>query len=202
MEIKRIIKTIIKTIITYFYNWPYILKFKNFGRNSFIGKRTIINLAGQGIFIGNNVRFGNDLRLSCYSSTSAQVPYIEIQDSVYAGNHISILTADTVVIENNVLLASYINIIGENHSINPESAEHYGKQPLQASSIIIKEGAWIGQSVSILSGKSGIIIGKKSIIGTGSVVTKSIPDYSIAVGNPAKVIKTYNFDKHVWENLS
>ncbi|HFR3449536.1 TPA: hypothetical protein ACHU7I_002122, partial [Streptococcus suis] len=194
--------TIIKTIITYFYNWPYILKFKNFGKNSFIGKRTIINLAGQGIFIGNNVRFGNDLRLSCYSSMPNQVPYIEVQDGVYAGNHISILTADIVVLEKEVLLASYINIIGENHSINPESEDNYGKQPLQTSSIRIREGAWIGQSVSIISGKDGIVIGKKSIVGTGSVVTKSIPDYSIAVGNPAKVIKTYNFDKHVWEKIT
>ncbi|HFR3365768.1 TPA: acetyltransferase, partial [Streptococcus suis] len=111
-------------------------------------------------------------------------------------------TADIVVLEKEVLLASYINIIGENHSINPESEDNYGKQPLQTSSIRIREGAWIGQSVSIISGKDGIVIGKKSIVGTGSVVTKSIPDYSIAVGNPAKVIKTYNFDKHVWEKIT
>lgn len=195
------IKNVIKTILTYFFNWQHIIRFKHFGRNSFIGKRTIVNLAGKGIFIGQNVRFGNDLRLSCYSSTPTQIPYIEIQDGVYAGNHISILTADSVVIEKEVLLASYINILGENHSTDPESILGYGHQPLITSPIRIKEGAWIGQNVSILSGRDSLTIGKKSIIGTGSVVTKSVPDYCIAVGNPAKVIKRYNFEEHTWENI-
>ena len=44
----------------------------------------------------------------------------------------------------------------------------------------------------------GVKIGKYSVIGAGSIVTKSIPDYSMAVGTPAKVIKKYNFDKHCW----
>lgn len=47
-------------------------------------------------------------------------------------------------------------------------------------------GVWIGFNVSILP---GVKIGKKSIIGAGSVVVNDIPDHSIAVGNPCKVIK-------------
>ena len=42
----------------------------------------------------------------------------------------------------------------------------------------------------------GVIIGKKCVVGAGSIVTKSIPDYSIAVGNPARIIKRYDFSKH------
>ena len=57
---------------------------------------------------------------------------------------------------------------------------------------------WIGEKVCIMS---GVKIGRKCIIGGGSVVTKSIPDYSIAVGNPAHVIKQYNFKKHIWETV-
>ena len=48
----------------------------------------------------------------------------------------------------------------------------------------------------------GVKIGKKCVIGAGSIVTKSIPDFSIAVGNPAKIIKEYNFDTHEWEKRS
>ena len=48
----------------------------------------------------------------------------------------------------------------------------------------------------------GVTIGKKVIVGAGSVVTKDIPDYCIAVGNPARVIKQYNFKKHFWEKVN
>lgn len=48
---------------------------------------------------------------------------------------------------------------------------------------------------------SDVTIGKCSIIGAGGVVTKDVPDYSIAVGNPAKVIKKYNFTQHCWERV-
>jgi acetyltransferase-like isoleucine patch superfamily enzyme len=59
----------------------------------------------------------------------------------------------------------------------------------------IEKGCWIGEKVIILP---GVNIGERSIIGAGSVVTKSIPAYSIAVGNPARVIKTWNKDSKQW----
>ncbi|GAB1482744.1 hypothetical protein MASR2M78_15600 [Treponema sp.] len=58
---------------------------------------------------------------------------------------------------------------------------------LSATTVEIQENVWIGEFVTILP---GTIIGRGSVIGSNSVVTKSIPEYSIAVGNPAKVIKT------------
>lgn len=193
------IKQFVKTSLTYLFNWQHIIRFKKIGKNVVIGRRTITNFAGEGIFIGNNVRFGNDLRLSLYSSNSFQKPKIVIKDNVYAGNHISLLTASDIIIEEDVLMASYINILGENHSMDPMSSLTYGKQPLTTAPITIKNGAWIGQNVSILCGTNGITIGEKCIIGAGSVVTKSIPDFSIAVGNPAKVIKKFNFTSQSWE---
>ena len=45
----------------------------------------------------------------------------------------------------------------------------------------------------------GVSIGKKTIIAAGSVVTKNVPDYSIAAGVPARIVKKYNFKKHKWE---
>ena len=68
-----------------------------------------------------------------------------------------------------------------------------------ANDVFIGEGSWIGEKVCILSGVS---IGKKCIIGAGSVVTKSIPSYSIAAGNPAKVLKVYNFESKRWEKYN
>ena len=65
--------------------------------------------------------------------------------------------------------------------------------------VFIEDNVWIGESVSVLP---GVRIGKNSIIGANSVVTKNIPENSIAVGNPARVIKKYNFETSFWEKIS
>jgi lipopolysaccharide O-acetyltransferase len=61
--------------------------------------------------------------------------------------------------------------------------------------VVIGDNVWIGESACILP---GVTIGEGSIIGALSVVTKSIPAYSIAVGSPAKVVKIYNFKQEKW----
>ena len=73
------------------------------------------------------------------------------------------------------------------------------EQPLVKKEIIIEDESHIGANAVIVA---GVHIGKRCQIGAGSVVTKNIPDYSVAVGNPAKIIKQYNFQKRVWENTN
>lgn len=147
---------------------------------------------GGGIEIGDNVRIGNDARLSLYGNDASLI----IHDNVYAGSNISIITASPVEIESGVLLASYISIMGHNHGMNPESEFSYGGQPLIPQDVHIKQGAWIGERVCILP---GVTIGKKAIVGAGSVVTKNVPDYAIVAGNPAKILKEYDFIEHEWK---
>jgi lipopolysaccharide O-acetyltransferase len=195
------VKSVIKTLYTYVFNWHNIIRFHHFGKESFLGRRFTLNLSGNGIYIGDRVRIGNDSRLSCYSAPK-HVASIRIEDGAYMASHVSILTADSVVIEKDVLIASYVSIMGYNHSMDPESPIRYGNQELTTSPILIKKGCWIGQNVTIISGKEkGITIGEKSIIGAGSVVNYDIPDYSMAVGNPARIIKRYNFATHQWERI-
>ena len=192
------IKSCLKTTYTFFFNWHKIVHFKMFGKKSFIGKGLTIHLAKNGnIYIGNNVRIGNNARLSLYEDAHG-FPNIKINDGCYIGDSFSILTCKNVIIEQDVLIASGVSLIGENHGMNPEHEFHYKSQPLNSKDIIIKTGAWIGEKAIILPGVS---VGKKSIIGAGSVVTKNVPDYSIVVGNPAKIVKKYDFETHTWCNV-
>ena len=129
-------------------------------------------------------------RLSSYEGGS-----IVIEDNCYIGQFFSILAGGDVTIKKNTLIASYVAIIGENHNMNPEAGIQYGCQPLIKSDVVIGENCWIGEKVIILP---GVVIGDWCIIGAGSVVNKSIPSYSIAVGNPARVIKKYSFESKEW----
>ena len=72
------------------------------------------------------------------------------------------------------------------------------QKPNSKGQVTIKEGCWIGFGVQIMS---GVTIGKQSVVAAGSIVTKSIPDYSVAGGNPAKILKRFNFEKNQWERV-
>lgn len=193
------IKKIIKRIYMFSFKFFFIIRVKAIGKNCFIGRRAQINKPKY-IELKNNIRIGNDARISIYNKFNNEKlsPILKIGNNVYAGNHLTILVADEVIIEDDVLMASYIMISSENHGINPEGNLNYSKQNLTTNPVKIKEGAWIGEKVSILP---GVTIGKKAIVGTMSVVTKDVPDYTIVGGIPAKVLKKYNFEKHRWESV-
>lgn len=191
---------IIKKLITkVFFGNKYILRIKHIGKNSKVGLlHNFLN--GQYIEIGNNTSIGRYSKLQCFDNNNNVKfnPCIKVGNDCIIGQNCSIMSADSVIIEDNVLMASYITIVNENHGMNPEHKFDYRRQPLTTAPVLIKKGAWIGERCCVLS---GVTIGKKCVIGSGSVVTKSIPDYCMAVGNPAKVIKKWNFESHTWEKI-
>lgn len=148
----------------------------------------------QNIEIGSCTTILANARINLYQQ-NGEIPKVKIGEHCYIGYHFSLLAGADVEIEDNVLFASNVLITSENHSIDPESEISYMNQPLNGKPVNIGEGSWIGEKVCILPGVS---IGKKCVIGAGSVVAKSIEDYTIAVGNPARPIKKYDFLQHKW----
>ena len=172
-------------------------KFKTFGTTSFVGYPTLCITPGN-IEIGDGTTILKMARMQNYPISEKEEPRIRIGNGCYIGFFFTILNASEVIIGNDVLFASHVLITSYNHGIDPESATPYMDQPLSSKPVEIGDGCWIGEKVCIMP---GVKIGRKCIIGGGSVVTKSIPDYSIAVGNPAHIIKQYNFEKHIWEKV-
>lgn len=99
-------------------------------------------------------------------------------------NHSAILSASGgIEFEDGVSVAPGCRIATINHDFNNRHTIYtYGK-------VTIKKNAWIGMNVTICP---GVTIGKYAVVGAGAVVTKDIPDYGVAVGVPAKVIKMQN----------
>lgn len=171
--------------------------FGKLGRKSQIRKKAYFQHK-ELIFIGNNTTILSGSRMQVYKHLVNDPVKIVLGDECYIGFNFSALAGADIIIGNHVLIASNVLISSENHSINPESDIYYMDQELISKPVIIDDGCWIGEKVIILP---GVHIGKKSVIGAGSVVTKDVPEYSIAVGNPAKIIKRYNFKKHRWEKV-
>ncbi|MCE0558570.1 acyltransferase [Motilimonas sp. E26] len=91
-----------------------------------------------------------------------------------------------IVIENNVMIGAGVHFYVNNHRFDRRDIPLIEQGYYPSKDVIVKEGAWIGANSIILP---GVTVGKNSVIGAGAVVTKSIPDFCVAVGNPAKIIK-------------
>lgn len=170
-------------------------KLKKYGKNSNLDKNSSIR-EGRNIEIGNNVYIGKYARLECYSRYKGKdyFPIIEIKDNVKIANNFTVLAASKVLIEEDALIAGNVMITTENHSIdNPKIP--YRNQELKTQDVHIGKNVWIGEKVCILP---GVTIGDGSVIGALSVVTKSIPEYCVACGNPAKIIKKFDFNTNLW----
>jgi acetyltransferase-like isoleucine patch superfamily enzyme len=95
-------------------------------------------------------------------------------------------------------LGQHVFVSGFNHGYS-DASKNSSVQPLVIKETVIEEEAHIGANSVVLP---GIRIGKRSQIGAGSVVTKDIPPYCIAAGNPAKVIKQFDFETGTWVRVT
>jgi len=91
-----------------------------------------------------------------------------------------------ITIEDNVLMAPGVQIICDNHKFSDPSLPIIRQGYRSPLPVLIQEGAWLGASAIVLP---GVTIGRNAVIGAGAVVVRSIPAFSVAVGNPARVIK-------------
>ena len=140
----------------------------------------------------NQFRLGTHSTIEEYTIVDNGVGDVLIGDYTRIGLRSTII--GPVQIGNHVILAQNITISGLNHHYeNPQLPIH--QQGVATAAIRIEDNSWIGANSVITA---GVQIGKHVVVGAGSVVTKNIPDYSIAVGNPAKVIKKYDFSLKKW----
>lgn len=111
--------------------------------------------------------------------SGAALDKVVIGRNVYINSNALLMARGGITIEDNVMIAANAQIISNNH-------DPHDLQILTCKPVVIKEAAWIGAGATILP---GVCIGKHAIVGAMSVVTKDVPDYAVAVGNPARVVK-------------
>ena len=128
--------------------------------------------------LGEGARITPPLSGACVGS-------MKIGKNVLINSNLLAMARGGITIEDNAMIAANVQLISNNH-------DPYDLWILPCKPVLIKESAWIGAGATILP---GVCIGKHAIIGAGSVVTKDVPDYAVAVGNPAKVIKMLDKEK-------
>lgn len=157
---------------------------------------------GRYINLGEGLTTGVGCRLEAYSPDGRKM--LHFGKNVQINDYVHICAMQSVTIGNNVLMASHIYISDNSHggykgTANDSSPDTPpAKREYAKAAVVIEDNVWIGEHVVVLP---GVTIGRGSVIGSNSVVSKIIPPYSIAVGQPAEVIKRYNFETKCWERV-
>ena len=165
-----------------------------------IGKKTVIYKARQidnpkNISVGNNVYISQDAWLIA-NEKEGNIS-LKIGNDTMIGHNFHVVGMDLVDIKESVLIADNVYITDCTHCFGDIENPIMKQGVKSIKTVMVDKGSWIGENVCII----GANIGKNCVIGANAVVTKDVPDYSVAVGAPAKVIKKYNVRKGEWEEM-
>jgi acetyltransferase-like isoleucine patch superfamily enzyme len=145
----------------------------------------------EGLFIGNGVFVGRNVILSCKNGD------IIIDDNANLGFNCEIFSASRVRVGRNVLMAAYAYLVGGTHTFSRIDVPII-EQERESRGIEIGDNCWLGAHAVVFD---GVKIGRECIIGASGVVTQNIPDWKIAVGVPAKVVKDRREVSHKIETV-
>ncbi len=185
----RVFKSIVYTTLHHF-------SFGSLGRGVYIFSPLQIDGA-KNIFVGGGVHIGYKTWLAAQPHTGVEKCSLVIGEGSSLGNFNHIYATRSICIEKKVLTADKVYISDNVHDYHNSEIAVKEQPIVQKNDVRIGEGAWLGENVCVI----GASVGKHSVIGANSVVTKDIPDYCVAVGIPAKVIKKYNFETKQWERV-
>lgn len=162
---------------------------------------------GKHIIIGENFQCGPNVWIEAvkYHMDIEYFPKIHIGEMVRFSDNVHLACTNKIIIGANVLIGSNVHITDHSHGIytgknqdDPELLAPVLRALSNDKEVIIENNVWLGDGVIVLP---GVRIGRGSIIGANSVVTKSIAENVIAVGSPAVPIKMYNKKLKEWVTI-
>ena len=136
--------------------------------------------SNRGITIGNGVFVGR------HCSLHTKDGEIVLEDRTNIGPFSTVFSASRVIIGRDTLIAAYSYLVGGGHAFD-ETGVPILDQPRPSRGITVGAGSWIGTGVSVLD---GVTIGRGVVVGAHAVVTRDLPDLSVAAGIPAAVVRT------------
>lgn len=170
--------------------------FKKLGKATAIRKPLLI-LNPHYIQIGEHVLIREGARLEAVITDPQKQPLLVIGDRTTIEQNVHIVCHRKVVIGSQVTIAGYCTIMDVQHPYedihDPRSIVE--RMPQEDSFVEIQDGAFLGMGSVVLP---NVTIGHKAVIGANSVVTKSVPDYCVAAGVPARILRRYDPDRGEW----
>lgn len=181
---------ILLKFVIYLISVPARVKGMKFGENSVLGPGyDFLSVKLKGIVLKGNVIIGRNAWMETFGDSSR----VEIGEGTNIGRYVTISCTEKIKIGKMCLLSYNVSIIDHDHVLSDFGVSPLDSGLTQGKAILIDDNCFIGAHSFILK---GVRLGRHSVVGANSVVTKSFPDYSVIAGVPAKLIK--KGDKQTW----
>lgn len=188
---------IIRNIISFIYT-------KLFYKGARLIRRPIYVRGKKYFKYGEGFTTGYNCRIEMFDTGKGKNKKLSIGKNCKIGDYVHIAVGEEVIIGDNVLIGSKVLISDLNHGnytggeiqSNPNIPPD--NRSINTNPVSIGNNVWIGDNVCILQ---GVRVGQGCVIGANSLLNRDIPDYTIAAGSPAKVIKKYNKELKIWERV-
>jgi acetyltransferase-like isoleucine patch superfamily enzyme len=150
------------------------------------------------IHFGNSIILDREVWLNVPEIPSGDGPAIVFEDGCAVGRRCVISAKNQIHFERNVIFAPGVLVMDHNHAFNDINTPIVAQGTTEGGTIRVEEGTWLGYGAAIVCGKGELVIGKNSVIAANSVVSRSVPPYSVVAGNPARVVKQFDPAKGEW----
>jgi acetyltransferase-like isoleucine patch superfamily enzyme len=150
------------------------------------------------ISLGNSVSLRKGAWLNVADENPTGEPAILIEDNCHIGTDSIISAKNRIHLERDVLVAQSVLIVDHNHAYEDITIPIVKQGITEGGRIRIGQGSWIAHGAAILCPKGELTIGRNCVVAANSVVTRSIPDYSLVAGLPARIIRQYDPATKTW----
>lgn len=162
--------------------------------NTFIHPSSVIKKSK-----GSHIVFAPDLILSSNTYIECQKDAIlEISEGCVLNSNSRIQSYNSIKIGKKVIIGPFAYLCDFMHNYEDTSKAIKDQGCRSKGEIVIGDGTWVGASATILA---PVTIGKGCVIGANSLINKDIPDFSVVVGNPARIVKQYDKNQGEWISM-
>jgi len=187
-------------------NWVYSSLFRILFSRSFwyFGRSVKIRFpdaieGAKHISIGSNTLIGHHVFLAAHPlSTSLRAPLLQIGSNCFLGRSNHVYACESIILGDDVLTGSGVYISDNTHSFEDHTQPIHKQDVISTGPISIGDGTWLANNVCII----GASVGKNCVVGSNAVVLDDIPDFCVAVGSPARIVKRYDSKLKKWRSVN